>query len=55
MKKDPTVDRLRRRHVRLASALGKTGLLLQGTITARTMVRPTRSNPKRNKRYGPYY
>ena len=54
-KQDASLIRLRKRHARLASALGETGLILQGTITERTMVRPLRSDPARKKRYGPYY
>jgi len=55
MGKDPAVDRLRGRYARLANRLGKVRLLLQGTITQRTLVRPSPSPPKRKKRYGPYY
>ena len=55
MGKDPAVDRLRGRYARLANRLGKARLLLQGTITQRSLVRPTASTPKKKKRYGPYY
>lgn len=55
MKKDLAADRLRGRYARLANRLGKVRLLLQGTITQRTLVRPTASTPKKKKRYGPYY
>ena len=49
------VDAARRRHARLTARLGKLGLVLQGTITPRTMVRDDPREPGRQKTYGPYY
>jgi len=48
-------DALRRRHARLTARLGKLGLVLQGTITPRTIVRDDPAEPGRHKTYGPYY
>lgn len=46
---------LRRRYARLAARVGRVGLVLQGTITERTIVRPDGAEPHRHKAYGPYY
>ena len=47
--------RLRARYERLAGGLGRPGLLLQGTITARTIPRATADGEGEKKSYGPYY
>ncbi|MBU1168730.1 MAG: hypothetical protein KKD44_04110 [Proteobacteria bacterium] len=39
----------------LVSRLGKVGLVLQGTITERKIVRETPKDPSKEKTYGPYY
>ena len=55
MKKIETVDQMKRRYERLTRRLGALGMVLQGTITERTI---TREDPKaagKEKRYGPYY
>ena len=49
------VAELKRRHRALARRLARTGLILQGTITPRTLVRPDPQAPARSKTYGPYY
>jgi hypothetical protein len=46
---------LRRRYDRLAARLGKIGLVLQGTITERTIEREDPAAPGKQKIYGPYY
>ena len=46
---------LRRRYERLRTELGKIGLILQGTITERTIEREDPANPGTKKTYGPYY
>ena len=52
---DRHIAALRRRYARLAARLGRVGLVLQGTITERTIVRPERAAPHRRKVYGPYH
>jgi hypothetical protein len=49
------VAELKRRHRALARRLAQTGLILQGTITPRTLVRPDPQAKTRSKTYGPYY
>jgi len=39
----------------LAAKLGQTGLLLQGTITRRTIVREAKTAGGKRRKYGPYY
>ena len=51
---DP-VDAVRPRHARMIARLGKLGLVLQGTITPRTIVRDDPQEPGEKKTYGPYY
>ena len=46
---------MERRYARLTARLAKLGFVLQGTITARTMVRADPQAPGREKTYGPYY
>lgn len=48
-------DARERRYVRLAAELAKTGLVLQGTITERTIQRDDPQAPGKQKSYGPYY
>ncbi len=52
---DRHIAALRRRYARLAARMARLGLVLQGTITERTIVRPARADPRRPKVYGPYY
>jgi len=54
-KKREAAAELKRRHQALARRLARTGLILQGTITPRTLVRPDPQAPARSKTYGPYY
>ncbi len=49
------VEALQRRYTRLAERLGKTALILQGTITERTIVRTDTEDRSRKKAYGPYF
>jgi len=46
---------LHRRYARLTARVARLGLVLQGTITERTIVHPARADPHRRKVYGPYY
>ena len=55
MKTDRPTEARRRRYARLTARLGATGLILQGTITERTIVREAPSAPRKKKTYGPYY
>ena len=55
MPKGSSEQLLRRRYDRLAARLGKIGLVLQGTITRRTIEREDPNAPGRQKTYGPYY
>jgi hypothetical protein len=55
MKKLDSLRTLRQRYAVLATRLGKLGLVLQGTITKRTIVRQDPDNPGKEKAYGPYY
>ena len=52
---DRHIAALRRRYARLAARVGRVGLVLQGTITERTIIRPDGVEPHRHKAYGPYY
>ena len=55
MKEKTPIETMRRRYARLAARMAKPGLLLQGTITERTIVRQDTHDPGRHKTYGPYY
>jgi hypothetical protein len=55
MPKGSSEQLLRRRYDRLAVRLGNIGLVLQGTITRRTIEREDPDAPGRQKTYGPYY
>ena len=55
MKKENSTAAKERRYAQLATRLAKTGLVLQGTITERSIVRDDPKAPGREKRYGPYY
>ena len=55
MKTDRPTDARRRRYERLTARLAKTGLILQGTIMERTIVRTPPNAPRHKKAYGPYY
>jgi hypothetical protein len=55
MNPEPSPTALRRRYARLAARLAKAGLLLHGTILARTIPRPPSARPGRDAPYGPYY
>ena len=54
-KPDPQAAVLRRRYARLAARLAKVGLLLQGTITEQTILRPDAATPGKKRAYGPYH
>ena len=45
----------RRRYKQLAAGLAKVGLVLQGSITERTIVREDPAHAAKEKSYGPYY
>jgi hypothetical protein len=55
MKKEKSLKSMQQRYTLLATRLGKLGLILQGTITKRTIVREDPHNPEKEKTYGPYY
>lgn len=55
MKSKRTTGELTRRYQRLSTRVAKTGPILQGTITERTIVRDDPANPEEPKTYGPYY
>ena len=55
MPRSHSTDARRRRYARLAARLGQTGLLLQGTITRRTVVREAKTAGGKRRKYGPYY
>jgi len=55
MKKNRAGEELKRRHRALARRLSRTGMVLQGTITERTIVRPDPKAPDRTRTLGPYY
>ena len=52
---EKNVEKMRRRHARLAQKLSRVGLLAQGTITERTIEREDTNEPGKTRRYGPYY
>jgi hypothetical protein len=54
MKKKETSP-MEQRYARLTARLAQMGLVLQGNITERTMVRPDPDAPGKEKVYGPYY
>ena len=54
IKKNKSVEILRRRYEKLAAQLAKLGLILQGTITERKIVREYPDEPTKKKTYGPY-
>ena len=54
-KEQMSLDAAQRRHARLVARLGKLGLVLQGTITQRTILRESAEGPDTHKMYGPYY
>ena len=55
MKKKKYIESMQKRYTKLTTRLSKLGLVLQGTITQRTIVRPDPKAPKKQKNYGPYY
>jgi hypothetical protein len=55
MEKDTSMKELLKRYDRLKTRLAKVGLILQGTITERTIVGEDPQRPARKKTYGPYY
>lgn len=55
MRTQQELEKMRRRHARLAASLSRVGLIAQGTITERTIEREDNSHPGKTKTYGPYY
>jgi len=53
--KNISLEKLLRRYDRLKGRLAKVGLLLQGTITERTIIAEDPYAPGEKKSYGPYY
>jgi len=54
-KKEKKLDALRRRYAQARRGLARTGWVLQGTITERTIRREDPERPGKHKEYGPYY
>ena len=46
---------MEKRYARLTARIAKLGLVLQGTITERSIVRDDPESPGKDKTYGPYY
>lgn len=46
---------MKQRYAQLAAQLARRGLILQGTITPRTIVRDDPQRPQHETTYGPYY
>jgi hypothetical protein len=55
MRETKKVERMKTRYRRLAERLGRLDLVLQGTITERTIVRDDPKRPGGKRDYGPYY
>jgi hypothetical protein len=55
MRETKKVERMKTRYRRLAERLGRLDLVLQGTITERTIVRDDPKRPEGKRDYGPYY
>jgi hypothetical protein len=55
MEKEKPLRQLHQRYARLCAKLSKAGLVLQGTITERAIVRSDPQRPQEEKTYGPYY
>ena len=55
MNDNPELQRLKKRYARLAARLANPGLLLQGSITERSITRPDPQDPDHPKSIGPYY
>lgn len=55
MKQDKSIERIERRYQSLADKLAKTGPILQGTITERTVKGDKDKKQKPGESYGPYY
>jgi hypothetical protein len=49
------VQRLQQRYERLAARLARLGLIVQGTITKRSITKEDPHHPGRSKTIGPYY
>jgi len=49
------IQRLKKRYERLAARLARPGLIVQGTITERTITKQDPRNPGQPKTIGPYY
>ena len=54
-KKEKKADALRRRYAQARRRLARTGWVLQGTVTERTIRRIDPERPGQQKAYGPYY
>jgi hypothetical protein len=55
MKKNATTEKMKKGYERLAGRVAKLGLVLQGTITERTIIREDPQDEGKEKIYGPYY
>jgi hypothetical protein len=54
-KKTNPLEKKRRRHQRLKERMSGLGLILQGTISRRKILRDDPKRPDARKEYGPYY
>ena len=55
MKKNEKAEQMKKRYERLAARVAKLGVVLQGTITERTIAREDPKTAEKEKIYGPYY
>ena len=55
MKKTISIDQKRRRYERLKEQTSGLGLILQGTVSPRNILRDDPKRPGARKEYGPYY
>lgn len=55
MKKNEKQEQMRKRYERLTARVAKLGMVLQGTITERTITREAPDQAGKEKVYGPYY
>jgi hypothetical protein len=55
MKKNEKAEQMRKRYARLTARVAKLGVVLQGTITERTIAREDPKVAGGEKIYGPYY
>ena len=55
MSKPPLLSALKKDSEELKSQIGRLGVIAQGTITSRSILRPDPEDRRKKKSYGPYY